>query len=148
MTDELDAMFEDYQNMKPTDEQNQTEYDAARAYLIKEGLDPDQLAKEGTVFIKAIHEQISLRDQLSKERETIKENNAWIAEERTINKELAAENRKLESELIEEREMRKELVVGLRKITSTIPNVNNSIELMMWNIANDLISKASELDKK
>jgi len=79
-----------------------------------------------------------------KERETIKEKNAWIAEERTINKELAAENRKLESELIEEREIRKELVDCLKECRGI---ANHYGMILTTKKIELLVKKASELDK-
>lgn len=89
-----------------------------------------------------------------KERETIKEKNAWIAEERTINKELAAENRKLESELIEEREIRKKLVGGAKNLLELIISENitnnevwlNEEDWAKVHSCQSIIAKASELD--
>lgn len=60
------------------DKENQTEADAARAYLIREGLDPDQLVKEGLVFIKTVQENVSLKSELQKQKEEIEQLRAVI----------------------------------------------------------------------
>lgn len=43
----------------------------SRKYLISEGLDPDQIAKEGMVFIKTVKENLELKNQLKEKEEEI-----------------------------------------------------------------------------
>lgn len=47
-------------------------YEESRKYLISEGLDPNQIAKEGMVFIKTVKENIELKKQLEDKNKLIK----------------------------------------------------------------------------
>lgn len=46
-------------------------YEESRKYLISEGLDPDQITKEGMVFIKTVKENIELKKQLKEYASTM-----------------------------------------------------------------------------
>ena len=57
-------------------------YEESRKYLISEGLDPDQIAKEGMVFIKTVKENLELKNQLKEKEEEIERFRAFLASNR------------------------------------------------------------------